>query len=180
MIEFQPKQALAIAADPHTGAILAAASKPDYDPLNYEAGSDYWSLPPVTSSYEPGSTFKLVTLCAAVEEGLYNEKEQFYCSGSVNVAGRKINCWTAGRGHGSITYLEAVESSCNPAFINLGERLGKEKLSAISVLSATGSEAALITPGRARALFLIWSRSARWSWRRALLAREFRRPRCSS
>jgi len=57
--------------------------------------SDYWSLPPVTSSYEPGSTFKLVTLCAAVEEGLYNEKEQFYCSGSVNVAGRKINCWTA-------------------------------------------------------------------------------------
>jgi len=128
MIEFQPKQALAIAADPHTGAILAAASKPDYDPLNYEAGSDYWSLPPVTSSYEPGSTFKLVTLCAAVEEGLYNEKEQFYCSGSVNVAGRKINCWTAGRGHGSITYLEAVESSCNPAFINLGERLGKEKL----------------------------------------------------
>ncbi len=152
MIEFQPKQALAIAADPHTGAILAAASKPDYDPLNYEAGSDYWSLPPVTSSYEPGSTFKLVTLCAAVEEGLYNEKEQFYCSGSVNVAGRKINCWTAGRGHGSITYLEAVESSCNPAFINLGERLGKEKLFGYIRAFGYGQRSGIDYPGESEGL----------------------------
>ncbi|HOA35155.1 MAG TPA: penicillin-binding transpeptidase domain-containing protein [Bacillota bacterium] len=128
MIEFQPKTAMAIAADPHTGAILAVASKPDYDPLRYEKfESKYWTLPPVTSSFEPGSTFKLVTLCAAVEEGLYNEKEYYFCRGFATVGGHNIHCWT-GSGHGSITYLQAVESSCNPAFINLGQRLGEEKL----------------------------------------------------
>ncbi len=147
MIEFQPKQALAIAADPNTGAILAAAAKPDYDPLNYEAGSKYWPLAPVTNSFEPGSTFKLATLCAAVEEGLYNENEHFFCSGSVNVAGRTINCWTVGRGHGSISYREAVESSCNPAFIKLGERLGKEKLFSYIRAFGYGQRSGLDYPG---------------------------------
>ena len=128
MIEFQPKTVMAIAADPHTGAILAAASKPDYDPLHYDRfDSKHWALPPVTSSFEPGSTFKLVTLCAAVEEGIYNENEYFFCRGFASVGGHNIRCWT-GSGHGSITYLQAVESSCNPAFINLGQRLGEEKL----------------------------------------------------
>ncbi len=128
MIEFQPKTVMAIAADPHTGAILAAASKPDYDPLHYDRfDSKYWALPPVTSSFEPGSTFKLVTLCAAVEEGIYNENEYYFCRGFASVGGHNIRCWT-GSGHGSITYLQAVESSCNPAFINLGQRLGEEKL----------------------------------------------------
>ncbi|HPU00838.1 MAG: PASTA domain-containing protein [Firmicutes bacterium] len=128
MIEFQPKAVMAIAADPRTGAILAAASKPDYDPLHYEKyDSKYWALPPITSSFEPGSTFKLITLCAAVEEGLYNEQEYYFCRGFASVGGHNIHCWT-GSGHGSISYLQAVESSCNPAFINLGQRLGEEKL----------------------------------------------------
>ncbi|NLA27124.1 MAG: PASTA domain-containing protein [Firmicutes bacterium] len=128
MIEFGPKGVMAIAADPHSGAILAAASKPDYDPLHYDrVDSKYWALPPVTASFEPGSTFKLVTLCAAIEEGLYNENEYFFCRGFASVGGHNLRCWT-GSGHGSITYLQAVESSCNPAFINLGQRLGEEKL----------------------------------------------------
>lgn len=129
MLEFQPKQAMIIAADPHTGAILAAASKPDFDPLNYaDYAAESWPLKAVTSSFEPGSTFKLTTLAAAIEEGKYNENEYFHCTGYAYVAGHNIGCWTAGRGHGSISYLQAVESSCNPAFINLGQRLGKEKL----------------------------------------------------
>ena len=129
MLEYQPEQAMIIAADPKTGAILAAASKPDYDPLHYdEADPSRWALAPVTSSFEPGSTFKLTTLAAAIEEGLYNQNEFFHCTGYANVAGHQIGCWTAGRGHGSITYLQAVEGSCNPAFINLGQRLGAEKL----------------------------------------------------
>ena len=151
MIEFQPKQALAIAADPVTGEILAASSKPDYDPIDYEAGSDYWALAPVTSSFEPGSTFKLVTLCAAVEEGLYNENEHFYCRGSVKVGGHNIRCWT-GDGHGSITYLEAVESSCNPAFIKLGERLGAEKLFGYIHAFGCGERSGIDYPGEGEGL----------------------------
>lgn len=128
MLEFQPAQAMVIAAHPGTGAILAAASKPDYDPGRY---SDYdpasWTLSPVTSSFEPGSTFKLTTLAAAIEEGHYSRDEFFHCSGYVTISGQNVRCWT-GSGHGSISYVTAVTSSCNPAFINLGNRLGKEKL----------------------------------------------------
>ena len=129
-LQFQPRKAMAIAADPFTGAILAAAGIPDFDPADYEqADPDYWPLSPVTDSFEPGSTFKLVTLAAAIEEGLYNEKEGFYCTGSVNIAGHNIGCWTSAQGgHGSISFLEVVEGSCNPGFIELGHRLGKEKL----------------------------------------------------
>ncbi len=152
MIEFQPKAAMAIAADPHTGAILAAASKPDYDPLNYDRfESKYWALPPVTDSFEPGSTFKLATLCAAVEEGIYNEKEHFFCRGFASVGGRNIHCWT-GSGHGSITYLQAVESSCNPAFINLGQRLGEEKLFSYIRAFGYGEPAGIDYPGESGGL----------------------------
>ena len=130
MLEFQPKQAIAIAADPQTGAILAAASKPDFDPNCYaDFSPETWALAPVTRTFEPGSTFKLTTLAAAIEEGLYNANEYFFCSGYANVAGHNVGCWTASSGgHGSISYLQVVESSCNPGFINLGNRLGAEKL----------------------------------------------------
>lgn len=152
MIEFQPRATMAIAADPHTGAILAAASKPDYDPLHYEGfDSKYWALPPVTGSFEPGSTFKLVTLCAAVEEGIYNENEHFFCPGYATVGGHNIRCWT-GSGHGSITYLEAVESSCNPAFINLGQRLGEEKLFSYVRAFGYGSPSGIDYPGESGGL----------------------------
>ncbi len=129
-LQFQPRKVMAIAADPFSGAVLAAASIPDFDPANYDqANPEYWPLSPVTDSFEPGSTFKLVTLSAAIEEGLYNEHEYFFCSGYANVAGHNIGCWTSSQGgHGSITYLQVVEGSCNPGFINLGQRLGKEKL----------------------------------------------------
>ncbi len=129
-LQFKPRKAMAIAVDPFSGAILAAAGMPDFDPTNYDqANPECWPLSPITDSFEPGSTFKLVTLSAAIEEGMYNEQERFFCSGSVNVAGHNIGCWTSSQGgHGSITYLEVVEGSCNPGFINLGQRLGKEKL----------------------------------------------------
>ncbi len=129
-LQFKPQKAMVIAADPFTGAILAAAGIPDFDPLNYDqANPDYWPLSPVTDSFEPGSTFKLVTLSAAIEENLFNENEYFFCNGYANVAGHNIGCWTSSQGgHGSITYLQVVEGSCNPGFINLGQRLGKEKL----------------------------------------------------
>jgi len=130
MEESAPRQVMAIAVDPNSGAVLAAAARPDYDPNNYtNYNQDNWLLTPVTASFEPGSTFKMVTLAAAVEEGIFNPDEHFYCPGHVTISGRRINCWTVDRGgHGDITFYDSVGGSCNPAFIELGNRLGKEKL----------------------------------------------------
>ncbi|MBS3942818.1 MAG: PASTA domain-containing protein [Dethiobacter sp.] len=153
MLEYQPKQAMIIAADPRTGAILAAAAKPDFDPLNYsEFDPNYWALAPVTDSFEPGSTFKLVTMAAAIEERQFNRNEIFFCSGYANVAGYKIGCWTAGRGHGAINFLQAIQSSCNPAFITLGQRLGKDKLFAYINAFGFGQATGIDYPGEAGGL----------------------------
>lgn len=153
MLEYQPKQAMIIAADPRTGAILAAAAKPDFDPLNYgEFDPNYWALAPVTDSFEPGSTFKLVTMAAAIEEGQFNRDEYFFCSGYANVAGYKIGCWTAGRGHGAINFLQAMHSSCNPAFIALGQRLRKETLFSYINAFGFGQSTGIDYPGEAGGL----------------------------
>ncbi len=125
-----PKQVMALAVDPNSGAVLGAASRPDFEPEAYDSYDPLsWTLAPFTSSFEPGSTFKMVTLAAVVEEGIFEPEETYHCSGHVTVSGRRINCWTSGRGgHGEISFYEAVGGSCNPAFIKLGEQLGKEKL----------------------------------------------------
>ncbi len=130
MVEYKPKRAMALAVNPQTGEVLAAASKPDFDPNRYnEYDNEYWRLFPVTDTFEPGSTLKLITLSAALEENLFQEKAHLECKGSVQVAGRTIRCWTSDRGgHGQITYAESVYHSCNPAFIYLGEDLGAETL----------------------------------------------------
>ncbi|MBW6464499.1 MAG: peptidoglycan glycosyltransferase [Firmicutes bacterium] len=130
MDEFAPLQAMAVAVDPNTGAVLAVSSKPDFEPANYEYyDPDSWTLVPFTSSFEPGSTFKMITLAAVLEEGIFNRDEYFHCSGYVTISGKTINCWTVDRGgHGDITFYEAVGGSCNPAFIELGRRLGSEKM----------------------------------------------------
>ena len=81
----------------------------------------------VADSYEPGSTFKIVTLAAALEEGVTKPGDQFYDPGYIKVNGETINCW-AGGGHGSQNLAEVVQNSCNPGFITLGLRLGTQRL----------------------------------------------------
>lgn len=149
MIEYDPDRVMGMAVDPQTGEVLAASSKPDYDPNEYiEYERERWRLFPVTDTFEPGSTFKLVTLTAAIEEDLYRRDEDFYCSGSKEVAGNTIRCWTSHKGgHGSINYLEAVLGSCNPAFITLGEKLGKEKLYEYITGLGFGSPTGIDYPG---------------------------------
>jgi stage V sporulation protein D (sporulation-specific penicillin-binding protein) len=78
-------------------------------------------------TYEPGSTFKIITLAAALEEGKVNFSEPFYDPGFIEVAGAKLRCWKRG-GHGSETFMQVVENSCNPGFVVMGQRLGKEAL----------------------------------------------------
>ncbi len=127
---FEPDNALAIAMNPNTGEVLAMASRPNYDPNNYQ---DYNMETisrnlPIWMSYEPGSTFKIITTASAVEEAVVNlETDTFYDPGSVKVSGAKLRCWKSG-GHGHQTYLQVFENSCNPGFVSLGFKLGKEKL----------------------------------------------------
>ena len=128
--KYNPETALAIAMDPNSGEILAISSRPNFNATNYK-DYDIETLNrnlPIWATYEPGSTFKIITLSAALNEGLVNlDKDTFYDAGSVKVANAKIKCWKAG-GHGAQTFLQVVENSCNPGFVELGNRLGKDTL----------------------------------------------------
>lgn len=128
--QYQPDDALVLAVSPKTGEVLGMASRPHYNPETYK---EYPSSVinrnlPIWKTYEPGSTFKIITLAAALEEGKVDLlNETFHCPGHITVAGTTIHCWKRG-GHGHQTFLQGVENSCNPAFVLLGQRLGKEKL----------------------------------------------------
>lgn len=127
---YNPDGIIAIAMDPNNGKILGMSSRPTFDPANFRNVPQevYNRNLPVWSSYEPGSTFKIITLAAALQEGKVNlEKEHFHDSGSVEVAGARLKCWKRG-GHGSQSFLEVVQNSCNPGFVELGQRLGKDTL----------------------------------------------------
>ena len=107
--------AIAIAMDPDTGEILAMASRPNFDSNDYQSYSAEVinrNLP-IWMTFEPGSTFKIITLSAAIEEGLVNIFEDRYTdSGAITVDGATLHCWKHG-GHGDQSYLEVVENSCN-------------------------------------------------------------------
>lgn len=127
---FSPDMALAIVANPKTGEILGMSSFPSYDPNNYKSYStEVLSRNlPIFSSYEPGSTFKIITMASAVEEKVIDIfNEHFYDSGKVNVDGSVLKCWKSG-GHGDQTYLQILQNSCNPGFVKLGQLLGKDRL----------------------------------------------------
>jgi len=127
---FEPEMALAIVVDPKSGEILGMTSAPDFDPNNYKnyESSVLSRNLPIWSSYEPGSTFKIMTMASAVEEKVIDiNKDHFYDSGKVNVDGSILKCWKAG-GHGDQTFLEVLQNSCNPGFVRLGQLLGKERL----------------------------------------------------
>lgn len=130
VLRYNPDGAWAIAMDPNTGEILGMSSRPNFNPNNYK-NYDTETINrnmAIWASYEPGSTFKILTLSAAVNEGKVDLlKDTFYDGGSVNVDGARIKCWKHG-GHGSQTFLEVVQNSCNPGFVELGNRLGKETL----------------------------------------------------
>ena len=128
--KYDADSAIAIAMDPNTGEILAMASRPNFNSNDYQSYSTEVinrNLP-IWMTFEPGSTFKIITLSSAIEEGLVNIfEDRFTDSGAITVDGATLHCWKHG-GHGNQTYLEVVENSCNPGFVNLGLMLGKEKL----------------------------------------------------
>ena len=130
VLKYNPEGAWAIAMDPNSGQILGMSSRPNFNPNSYQE-YDTETINrnmAIWASYEPGSTFKILTISAAINEGKVDLlKDTFYDGGSVNVDGARIKCWKKG-GHGAQTFLEVVQNSCNPGFVELGNRLGKETL----------------------------------------------------
>lgn len=130
MVQYKAQNVIAIMMDPNNGEILAMGSRPTYEPGNYKdfPAETYNRNLPIWKTYEPGSTFKIITLAAALEEKKVDLKnEQFYDPGFIEVGGARLRCWKRG-GHGSETMLQVVQNSCNPGFVVMGQRLGKEKL----------------------------------------------------
>ena len=130
MDKYSSEHALSIIMKPDTGEILAMGSKPSFDPSNYQNYSEEIinrNLP-IWMTYEPGSTFKIITLSSTIEEKTVDLfKDTFTDTGAITVDGSTLHCWKHG-GHGTQTYLQVVENSCNPGFVSLGNKLGKEKL----------------------------------------------------
>ncbi|MGI5874012.1 MAG: penicillin-binding transpeptidase domain-containing protein [Bacillota bacterium] len=121
-----PKGATAVVMEPKTGEILALASRPGYDPNDYGAyDSALWRNTAVSDFYEPGSTAKILTISAALEENAVKETDTFYDRGYISVGRVKIRCW-ARTPHGSETFVEVAENSCNPAFVEVGRRIDRK------------------------------------------------------
>jgi len=145
--------AIGLVMDVNDGGVLAMASYPDFDPndpfvlaadvqaevdaiadeekratARSNAVYEQWSNKCVSFLYYPGSTFKIITTAAALEEGLVNENSQFYCSGSLKVDGwdRPISCWKK-VGHGAQNLAQVLQNSCNPAIMNIGFSLGQTR-----------------------------------------------------
>lgn len=129
--EQKAKGVTGIVMNAKTSEILAISSKPSFD-LNEPPREDLSALfeqskmKAVTDTYEPGSTFKILTIAAALEEGVTNLNDHFYCPGFRIVDGQRIKCWKT-IGHGSQTLTEAFANSCNCCFMDLAQRLGVDK-----------------------------------------------------
>ena len=129
--EHQAKTVAALVYDIQTGGVVASASAPFYD-LNEQPRDDVVALltqiknSPIINVLEPGSTFKIVTLAAALEEGVVSLDDKFSCTGSRTIAGERIKCWKT-KGHGTQTLAEGVNNSCNCVFMDLALRLGVER-----------------------------------------------------
>lgn len=128
--KYNPDRAVGIVMDPNSGEILAISARPTFSQNNYKDYSieEINRNLPVWATYEPGSTFKIITLSAALEENLVDlDKDTYTDTGSIKVENATLHCWKSG-GHGKETFLQVVENSCNPGFVVLGQRLGKDKL----------------------------------------------------
>ncbi|MGD8190021.1 penicillin-binding transpeptidase domain-containing protein [Brevibacillus ginsengisoli] len=147
--EYQPQQMTVVVADPNTGEILGLANRPQYNPNKYWDIKDYKEQRNVaiTSMYEPGSTFKIVTLAAAIEKGLFNETETYPSGQYTKLKGKPIKDHN-GRGWGTISFLQGVQHSSNVAFVILGyERLKKDLLNTYFNLFGFGKKTGIDLPG---------------------------------
>ncbi|MHB1682294.1 MAG: penicillin-binding transpeptidase domain-containing protein, partial [Bacilli bacterium] len=151
--KYNPAQVTMIVADPQTGQILAMANYPTFNPANWKQTPQetYNRNLAIWQTFEPGSTFKIVTLAAAMQEHTVSLADRFYDPGYYEVAGHKIRCWKAG-GHGSQSYLGVVENSCNPGFVQLGMNLGKTRLFHYIRAFGFGAKTGITLPGESKGI----------------------------
>lgn len=134
------KEVSIIVMNPNNGEILAMVNKPDFNPNNpyeeyenFDGENDFEKLQnmfrnsAISNNFEPGSTFKNITMAAAIEEGVAHENDTFYCDGGVKFGSTTIKCWNTA-GHGTQTLPQILQNSCNVGFMELGSRLGSAKL----------------------------------------------------
>lgn len=164
------KRGAIIMMDPQNGEIYALATKPDFnlnDPftINDEALASSWDLYSaqekqnylnqmwrnftINDTYEPGSTFKIFTAAMGLEEGVVDENSPFNCTGSRTVAGRTIKCWRSPRSHGAENFVQGVQNSCNPVFMEVAERIGASKFYDYMIQFGFKSKTNIDLPGEA-------------------------------
>lgn len=161
------KSARIIVMNPDNGEIYAMVNMPEFD-LNYpysyvgedgqsqsasmEQLNNMWRNPCISDTYEPGSTFKIITAASALEEGVVTLEDKFSCPGYITVEDRRIRCHKAG-GHGTETFKQGIMNSCNPVFITIGARLGVDNfyryLDRYEIMNKTGVD----LPGEAGTIF---------------------------
>ena len=118
-----------IVMNPENGEIYAMSDYPEYnlnDPFSCENHDEAWRNGCVSDTYEPGSTFKIITAAIALEENVVSLDDSFYCPGYITVEDRRIHCHKRS-GHGSETFVQGIQNSCNPVFIDLGLRIGCDR-----------------------------------------------------
>jgi stage V sporulation protein D (sporulation-specific penicillin-binding protein) len=166
MEEKQAKGVSVLVMNPKNGEIYACVDVPEYDlndPFTLSAAleaqededtsqmdllNQMWRNTVVSDTYEPGSTFKIFTASAALEEGVVSLSDTFYCGGSIVVADRSIRCART-TGHGAETFVQGIENSCNPVFIQVGLRLGTERFCSYFDQFGLNSKTGIDLPGEA-------------------------------
>lgn len=154
MKETQAKGATIIVMQPRTGEILALANRPDYNPNQFaDFAPKLWRNTAVSNTYEPGSTFKIVTAAAAMGAGIVKADDRFFDPGYIEVQGRNIHCWKNG-GHGSQSFVEVVKNSCNVGFVNVGLRLGRDSFYKYLDAFGLGRPTDIDLPGEAKGIVI--------------------------
>nr|WP_207729618.1 stage V sporulation protein D [Clostridium cibarium] len=159
--EQKAKAVSILVMDPKTGEILGMVNKPDFDPNNPYAGIEsfegntegekvqkMWRNRLVNDTFEPGSIFKVITAATAMEENLVSDSDTFTCNGSLQFGKRTIKCWKP-EGHGTQHFGDIIQNSCNVGFMQLGEKIGKEKLCEYIGKFGFGQKSGVDLPGEA-------------------------------
>jgi stage V sporulation protein D (sporulation-specific penicillin-binding protein) len=155
MVDNKAAAVTIVAMNPKNGEILGMVNKPDYNPNDpwdlsktFDENQKAWRNRAVSDTFEPGSIFKVVTATAAMEEKVVTDKDQFVCSGGTVVGGKRIKCWKT-TGHGAQSFVDILKNSCNVGFMELGRRLGPEKLNKYIYLFGFGKKTGIDLNGEA-------------------------------
>lgn len=172
--EHEALKVMAVVMDPKTGEVLAMASKPDYNlnapwDLSELYGEDFdtlpdaeksklwnkaWRNPIISDTYEPGSTSKLLTTSAGLEENVVSPHSEFVCKGYIQLYDRKIKCWIHPGNHGEENLVEGLENSCNPVFMEIADRLGAETYFKYFENFGLSSKTGIKLPAESKSLYL--------------------------